>query len=241
MGVGPVPPDPDEEMLAMEFDWSPRPMAPMFSDEALVPGPGEDDETGAGSDFFVWDNILPESAGQAHNVTNPMSVIGPGIDTSLSLASRLQWRPVSANAHPQTWLSYRGRPVPIDNNIAPLVEAMWAAGFVTLACCEGNQTDTETGYVMFSEEIGKRFMEWAQVYEEHLPAALMRRFEILLQDDEWRPYMAARYPLLQRVEPDAEGRLFTLSWRFHRQDLLDHRDLLVKLLRAGARHRTELG
>ncbi|MBW2232980.1 MAG: hypothetical protein JRH17_21550, partial [Deltaproteobacteria bacterium] len=54
----------------MEFDWSPRPMEPMFPDEALVPGV-EDDETGAGSDFFVWDNILPESAGQAHNVPSP--------------------------------------------------------------------------------------------------------------------------------------------------------------------------
>ena len=74
-------------------------------------------------------------------------------------------------------------------------------------------------------------MEWAQAREEHLLAPLMRRFEILLQDDEWHSYMAARYPLLQRVEPDANGRLFTLCWIFHRQDLLDHRDLLVWLLR----------
>ena len=88
---------------------------------------------------------------------------------------------------------------------------------------------------MFSEDMGKRFMEWAQAREQHLPEGLMRRFEILLQDDEWHPYMADRYPLLKPVEPDAEGRLFTLSWRFHRQDLLDYRDLLVWLLRSDLR------
>ena len=52
----------------------------------------EDDETGAGSDFFVWDIILPDSPGSAHNVPNPMSVQGPGIDTGTSLAARLNWR-----------------------------------------------------------------------------------------------------------------------------------------------------
>jgi len=86
---------------------------------------------------------------------------------------------------------------------------------------------------MFSEEIGKRFMEWVQAHEQYLPEGLMRRFEILLQDDEWHPYMAEHYPLLGAVEPDARGRLFTLCWIFHRQDLLDNRDQLVKLLDAG--------
>ena len=58
---------------------------------AYPPGielPGVEDETGAGSDFFVWDNILPESAGHAHDVPSPMSVQAPG----LSLADRLHWR-----------------------------------------------------------------------------------------------------------------------------------------------------
>ena len=116
---------------------------------------------------------------------------------------------------------------------------MWQAGFMTLACCQGSDSESETGYVMFSEEIGKRFMEWARAREKHLPQSLMRRFDILLQDDEWHPYMRDRYPLLQPVEPDVEGRLFTLCWRFHRQDLLDYREQLVRLLRAEARHRTD--
>jgi len=128
-------------------------------------------------------------------------------------------------------LMYKGRPVPIDLNIAPLIEAMWRAGFMTLACCEGDDSDTETGYVMFSEQIGKRFMEWAQAREQHFSDDLMRRFDIFLQDDEWHSYMADRYPLLKPVEPDFEGRQFTLCWRFHRQELLDHRDQLVELLR----------
>jgi hypothetical protein len=166
-----------------------------------------------------------------------MDITNPGFNSGTSLASRLHWQPVSANAHPQTWLSYQGRPVPIDINIAPVIEALWQAGYPTLACCEGDDTASETAYIMFSEEIGKRFMEWAQIYQEHLPDALMRRFEMLLQDAEWHSYMAARYPLLKRVERDANGRLFTLCWIFHRQDLLDHRDLLVKLLRAGPARR----
>jgi len=229
MGVGPLSPDPYEEMLAMDFDWSPRPMAPMFPNEALVPG--IEDETGAGSDFYVWDNVLPESAGQAHNVPSPMSVIGPGIDTSLSLASRLQWRPVSANAHSQTWLYYQGRPVPIDIDIAPLIEALWQAGYPTLACCEGDDTAIEDAYVMFSKDIGERFMSWAQAHKRSLSGALMRRFEVLLQDDDWENYMSKNLPLLVPVAHDANGRLFTIVWQFHRQDLLDHREQLVALLR----------
>jgi hypothetical protein len=128
---------------------------------------------------------------------------------------------------------YKGRPVPVDRNIAPLIEAMWRAGFMTLACCEGDDTDTETGYVMFSEKIGKRFMEWAQSREEHLPQGFMHHFDILLQDGEFYSYMGDRYPLLKPVEPDPEGRLFTLCWRFHRQDLLDHRDQFAAMLGAG--------
>jgi len=214
----------------MEFDWSPRPMEPMFPDEALVPGV-EDDETGAGSDFFVWDNILPESAGQAHNVPSPMSVVGPGSGVSISLASRLHWRPVSAKEHSQTWLSYQGRPVPIDIDIAPVVEALWQAGYPTLACCEGDNSEAESAYIMFAEAVAKQFMGWVQAHEPWLPEALTRRFEILWQvPDEWYPFMQERYPLLEPV--DCKGGLYTIAWRFHRQELLDYREQLVALLRA---------
>lgn len=152
--------------------------------------------------------------------------------TAAILAPHLHWgSEVCAKAHEHKPLVYRGRPVPIDMNIVPLVEAMWRAGFMTLACCEGDDTDTETGYVMFSEEVGKRFMEWCQAREEDLPQGLVHHFDIVLQDDEWHSYMGDRYPLLQPVELDVDGRLFTLCWRFHRQELLDHRDLLVSLLR----------
>ena len=214
----------------MDFDNLLRPMAPVPTGDCGAPA--DNDETGAGSDFWIWSPTIGPADSSAPSAPNPMDVTNPGFDTGVSLASRLHWRPVSAKAHPQKWLSYQGRPVPIDINIAPLVEAMWQAGFVTLACCEGDCTDAETGYVMFSEEIGKQFMEWAQVYGKRLPEPLMRRFEILLQDDAWDSYMADRYPLLMPVEPDADGRLFTLCWRFHRDELFDHRDLLVKLLRS---------
>jgi len=215
----------------MDFDNLLRPTAPVPTGD--YGAPLDDDETGAGSDFWIWSPTIGPADSSVPSAPNPMDVTNPGFDAGVSLASRLRWRPVSANAHPQKWLSYRGRRVPIDVNIAPVVEALWQAGFMTLACCEGDDTPSESAYIMFSEEIGKRFMEWAQVYQEHLPGALMRRFEMLLQDDEWYSFMAARYPLLRRVEPDANGRLFTLCWIFHRQDLLDHRDLLVKLLRSG--------
>ena len=197
------------------------------------------DDTDAESDFAIWKNILPDSPGKASNSSSPFTVQAPGIDTGMPLAARLHWRPVRANAHPQKWLSYQGRRVPIDTNIAPLIEAMWQAGFVTLACCEGDDTATETAYVMFSEEIGKQFMEWVQAREQQVSEGLTRRFEILLQDNDWHPYMADRYPLLEPVAPDGEGRLFTISWRFHRQELLDHRERLITLLRTGARWRRD--
>ena len=65
---------------------------PVFPERYEHPLDYEDDETGAGSDFFVWDIILPDSPGSAHNVPNPMSVQAPGIETGLSLAARLHWR-----------------------------------------------------------------------------------------------------------------------------------------------------
>ena len=214
----------------MDFDSLLRPTAPVPSGD--YGAPLDDDETGAGSDFWVWSPTIGPADSSVPSAPNPMDVTNPGFDAGVSLASGLNWRPVSANAHPQKWLSYQGRAVPIDINIAPLVQALWQAGFMTLACCEGDDTDTETAYVMFSEEIGKRFMEWVQAHEQHLSEGLTRRFEILLQDDDWHPYMAKRYPLLEPVAPDAEGRLFTLSWRFHRYELLEHRDQLVSLLAA---------
>jgi hypothetical protein len=205
------------------------PARPMFPREAPVPG--VEDETGAGSDFYVWDNILPESAGQAHNMPSPMSVIAPGIETSLSLASRLHWRPVRGNAHPQTWLSYQGRSVPIDIDIAPVIEALWQAGYPTLACCEGDDTETESAYIMFAEPVAKQFMDWVHAHEQWLPGDLTRRFEIIRQvPDEWYPYMQERYPLIEDVE--CRGGLYTIVWRFHRQDSLDYREQLVALLRA---------
>jgi len=192
----------------------------------------DDAETGAGSDFWIRKPVLGPADNSRPSSPNPMSVVGPGLDTSQSLASRLHWRPVSANTHPQTWLSYQGRPVPIDTNIAPLIEALWQAGYPSLACCEGEETAAESGYVMFCKDIGERFMSWAQAHERSLSGALMQRFEVLLQDDDWHEYMAKNFPLLEPVAHDANGRLFTISWRFHREDLLDNREQLVALLLA---------
>lgn len=220
-------PDWDESVCQQELDISVRTLGELFRNP--------DDP------FEAWDEFgrpcLPMTIGDGFpssgNGGVPSGVdLHSGRMSAALLAPQLHWQTALGSTHQVTWLSYRGRPVPIDINIASVVDAMWAAGFVTLACCEGDDTAAETGYVMFSEEIGKRFMEWAQVREEHLSQGLMRHFDILLQDDEWHPYMRDRYPLLQPVEPDADGRLFTLCWRFHRQDLLDHREQLVRLLHA---------
>lgn len=151
--------------------------------------------------------------------------------TSCLLSPRLNLQVARANEHEQTWLSYQGRPVPIDINIAPVIEALWEAGYPTLACCEGDNTTIEDAYVMFSKDVGERFMSWAQAHERSLSGALMRRFEVLLQDDDWENYMSKNLPLLVPVAHDVNGRLFTIVWRFHRQDLLDHREQLVALLR----------
>lgn len=210
-----------------------------FSEPVKAPGtrayppdlelPGVEDESDAGSDFYVWDNILPDSPGSAHSVPNPMSVVAPG--TGFSLASKLNWKSVRSNAHTQTWLSYQGRPVAIDINIAPVIEALWQSGYPTLACCEGDRTDTESAYIMFAEPIAKQLMGWVQAHEEWLPEELTRRFAIRRQDpDEFFPYMQERYPLLEPI--DCSDGLYTIAWRFHRQELFDHREQLVALLRA---------
>ncbi len=112
-----------------------------------------------------------------------------------------------------------------------MIEALWLAGYPTLACCEGDDTETESAYIMFSEPIAKRLMDLVHAREQWLPEALTKRFEILRQvPDEWYPYMQERYPLLEPV--DCKGGLYTIAWRFHRQELLDHREQLVALLRA---------
>jgi len=153
---------------------------------------------------------------------------------SFGLASQLHWKTTAdAARHAQVRLFYGDRrPTSVDVNIAPLIDALWRAGYVTLASCEGHETVHESAYIMFCEPIGKRFMSWVELNKEALTGALTRGFELLLQDDGWHRFMAQNYPLLEEVEPDAEGRIFTICWRLHRRDLLMHRDMMIELLRA---------
>lgn len=186
-----------------------------------------------------WDDVglsvvLPPDGTPAISI-NPPGRLDPhtGRMTAVALAPELNWKTqVCANAHSQTTLFYKGRPVAVDTQLSPVVEALWQSGYVTLTGCEGRDTAAATGYIMFSEEIGKEFMSWLKAQKHRLPKALARGVEFLLQPDDWDRWMSNRYPLLERVEPDARGRLFTVVWRFHRRDFLEHRDQLVNLLSA---------
>jgi hypothetical protein len=186
-----------------------------------------------------WDDVglsvvLPPDGTPAIS-TNPPGWLDPntGRMTAVALAPKLNWKTqVCANAHSQTTLFYRGRPVAVDIQLSPVVEALWKSGYVTLAGCEGRDTAAATGYIMFSEEIGKEFMSWLKAKKHLLPKALARGVEFLLQPNDWHDWMADRYPLLEPVAPDSGGRLFTVVWRFHRRDFLEHRDQLVGLLSA---------
>jgi hypothetical protein len=88
---------------------------------------------------------------------------------------------------------------------------------------------------MFSEGIGKEFMQFMRDNERGLPDGLAGRFYIVLQDrDDWLAYMERRYPLLEPVYPDAQGRVFTIFWCFDGDDLIAHAGLLVELLERSA-------
>jgi hypothetical protein len=186
-----------------------------------------------------WDDVglsvvLPPDGTPAIS-TNPPGWLDPntGRMTAVALAPELNWKTqVCANAHSQTTLFYNGRPVLIDANVAPLIEALWQCSYVALASCEGRDSDAASGYIMFSEAIGKDFMFWVQAHAHLLPKALARRFKLVLQPDDWHDWMADRFPLLEPVAPDSGGRVFTVVWRFHRHELLEHRDQLVRLLSA---------
>lgn len=67
--------------------------------------------------------------------------------------------------HPQVAVTHDGRTVDVDEDIAPLVLALWAAGISTVASCQG---DGDQAYIAFaSPDDRRRFAE--QVFHlEHL-------------------------------------------------------------------------
>ena len=149
---------------------------------------------------------------------------------SETLAPLLHWSvPVCANFHPQSLLQYGDRRVPVDKNLAPVIAALWRAGYTTLSACEGGEECQ--AFVMFSEDVGKAFMQFVRENERRMADGLAGRFYTTLQDrDSWFDYMEENYPLLEPVYPDALGRVYTISWCIDADDLIAHANLLVELL-----------
>jgi hypothetical protein len=83
---------------------------------------------------------------------------------------------------------------------------------------------------MFSEDVGKSFMQFIREHERELPDGLAGRFYTVLQGDGWFEHMRGCCPLLEPVYPDALGRVFTISWCLDGDDLIANANLLVELL-----------
>jgi hypothetical protein len=123
--------------------------------------------------------------------------------------------------------------VPVDEALVPTLTALWKAGYISLAACQGDGDSVgqgERGYVMFSEIVGKAFMEFALRNERWLSPGFVQRFEWILQPNDWHDYMSRTYPLLEPVYPDPQGRVFTVCWRFEHADLVTNGRMLIDLL-----------
>lgn len=159
-----------------------------------------------------------------------------------NLAKKLNWSLAgSSNSHPLVHIQYHGRRVPVDVALAPTLTALWNAGYISITACQGDgdsADQAELGYVMFSEVVGKAFMEFALRNERWLSPGFVQRFEWTLQSNDWHNYMSRNYPLLEPVYPDPQGRVFTVCWRFEHADLVTNGRMLVELLRMEPKRRS---
>ncbi len=182
--------------------------------------------------------VLPDDGSPA--ITNsPAS--GVDLQTGLmastratNLAKKLNWSLSSSNSHPLVHIQYHGREVPVDVALAPALTALWNAGYISLAACQGGGNSVgqgKLGYVMFGEVVGKAFMEFALRNERWLSPGFVQRFEWILQSNDWHDYMSRNCPLLEPIYPDPQGRVFTVCWRFEHADLVTNGRMLVELLR----------
>jgi hypothetical protein len=205
----------------MDFDNPAGRLGPsVFPERYEHPLDYEDDGTGAGSDFYVWDIILPDSPGSAHNTPSPMSVQAPGIDTGTSLASRLNWTVLAETDHQQVEIKVGESVISVDREIAELslIELLSMARVECATSCVG--TENTWGYIMFiGADSAERFLQIWQRYLVPLGYP-MPELEFTARDADWREDIGAEYPFPLAVGVDEEGLTFTAVWRDHRENVI---------------------
>jgi hypothetical protein len=198
-----------------------------------IPG-GEDADGAAGSDFWVWKNILPESPGKANNVSNPMSVVGPGVGAGTSLASKLHWRARGETDHQQVEIKVGESVVSVDREMAPLIQLLNSAGIPTATSCIG--TAETWGYIMLiGVDSMQRFLRVWQRYLVPLGHP-MPVLEFTARDECWRADIHADYPFPRPVPADEEDLTYTAQWMDHAENV---RELVPHLAWALRRHLRE--
>jgi hypothetical protein len=201
--------------------------------------PGVEDESDAGSDFYVWDNVLPESAVQAYNVPSPMDITNPGLATGISLAARLHWTVFGETDHQQVEIKIgesltSGDLKWADSEVLQLLDK---SQIYSATSCIG--TDETWGYLMLvGANSAVRFMRIWQRYLVPLGYP-MPELDFTARDEEWRVEIGSEYPFPQAVPVDEEGLTFTARWREHREDMIEILPKLAWALRCHLRRSAE--
>jgi hypothetical protein len=213
----------------MDFDKPPHAVSPMPASEPL--GPADDDETGPGSDFFVWRNTIGPADSTAPSCPNPMTVQAPGIDTGTSLAAQLNWRVLGKADHQQVEIKVGESVISVDPEMAALVQLLNKAGIATATSCVGS-IRTSAYIMLLGTNSAERFL---QIWHRYLVPLghPMPELEFTARDEEWRVEIGSEFPFPQAVPVDSAGLTSTCVWREHREDMIE---ILPKLLWALRRH-----
>jgi hypothetical protein len=189
-----------------------------------------DEDTGAGSDFFVWKNVLPDSPGKAHNVSSPMDITNPAIGTGVSLAARLHWTVFGETDHKQVEIKIGESEIRVDREMAVLVKLLnETAKIATATSCSGSITTS--AYIMFVG-VGSalRFLRIWQRYLVPLGHPVPE-LEFTARDEEWRVEIGSEFPFPQAVPVDDAGLTYSAVWREHREDMIEIMPKLAWALR----------
>ena len=226
----------------IEVDFSKPVTAPgtrAYPPDVELPGV-EDDETGAGSDFWVWDCVLPDSAGQTHNVPTPMDITNPGLAIGTSLAAQLHWRVRGETDHQQVEIKVGESRISVDRLWADseVLQLLDKSQIYTATSCIG--TDETWAYAMLiGVDSAQRFLQIWQRYLMPLGYP-MPELGFTARDEGWRVEIGSEFPFTQTVPVDEEGLTFTALWREHRENMIEILPKLAGALRWHLRGSAEL-
>ena len=136
----------------------------------------------------------------------------------------------SEDGHEQSLVTLGEKTIPVDREIAPLIQALNDAGVHTLTSCRD-------GYAMFFEADWRNLCALWRRNEGVIGAPVPTRTVAHPRDTEWAEWMQIHYPPHFPIRFDRAGMVTTVCWLFDPDEVQEVMPTLVRALDGAARDR----